>query len=203
MRDLMVHKDKDLVIEGYPRSANTFAAFAFQAANPRADICFHVHASAQVMRSVALGVPTLVLIRNPVDAVRSLVIREQVVPPRTAFQWYIHYYNDIYPLREGFVVARFEDVISDFGAVIGRVNDRFGTTFVPFRHTEEAVSAVFRRIDMGYKNLGKGNINPNQVARPDKEKESLKASMAMDVDDEILESATSLFEHFSMLADRG
>jgi hypothetical protein len=39
-------------------------------------------------------------------------------------------------------VAPFQDVIADMGQVIERVNSHFGTDFVPFDHTEDAVASV-------------------------------------------------------------
>ena len=55
-----------LVIEGYPRSANTYAVVAFAAVQPeRPRIAHHLHVAAQVLAAVDRDIPTMVLIRRP------------------------------------------------------------------------------------------------------------------------------------------
>jgi hypothetical protein len=44
------------------------------------------------------------------------------------------------------VVAPFEEVTSDFGKSIRRLNAKFGTHFVPFEHTEAAQAAIFQHL---------------------------------------------------------
>ena len=51
------------------------------------------------------------------------------------------------PIRDALVIATFEEVTSDFGAVTHRVNERFGTRFREFEHTEANVEQVFALID--------------------------------------------------------
>jgi len=57
-RHLLVKKDTEIVIEGYPRSANTFAVAAFLLAQGRAvKIAHHLHVPAQVIQAVRWGIP--------------------------------------------------------------------------------------------------------------------------------------------------
>ena len=73
----LVGRDTELVIEGFQRSGNTFAVFAFEMAQDRPiRSAHHLHASAQVSRAVKLGVPVLLLVRDPRDTIVSHVIRE-------------------------------------------------------------------------------------------------------------------------------
>ena len=64
-----VTPDTQLVIEGFPRSGNTFARRAFvMAQDERFDktrIARHLHVPAQVVRAARWQIPTLVLIRKP------------------------------------------------------------------------------------------------------------------------------------------
>src|SRR4051794_35640317 len=59
----------DIVIEGFPRSGNTFAVVAFRLAQSRAmQVAHHLHIPAQLLWADRVGMPSMVLVRNPVDA---------------------------------------------------------------------------------------------------------------------------------------
>src|SRR5215211_299391 len=144
----IVDERTDLVIEGFPRSGNTFAVFAFEMAQPRTvRIAHHLHAAAQVVRGVRLGRPVVVLLREPTDAVLSHLVRQPGITPRQALRNWIRFYRPIDSLRNDVCVATFDEVTTDLGPVIERVNVRFGTSFAPFEHTPGNVRRCFERIE--------------------------------------------------------
>ncbi len=133
------------MIEGFPRSGNDFAVTAFQLAQPRpVKTADHVHAAAQIKRAARMGIPACVLIRRPEEAVRSLVVKYPFLRPSDALRGYARFYESCWRYRDDFVIARFEEVTQDFGRVIGRINDRFGTRFERFEGTVENERRVFR-----------------------------------------------------------
>ncbi len=70
----VVHPLTDITIEGFPRCANSFAVQAFRSANDvnrPLRIATHLHSTANVVQSIRLKIPTVVLIRNPGDALVS------------------------------------------------------------------------------------------------------------------------------------
>ena len=126
----LVAADTELVIEGYWRSGNTFAAWAFETAQERpVRLASHTHAAATVRRGVRLGRPVLVLARPPLEAVSGRLFLAPRLAPEHALREYIRFYRAIEPFADRYVRAPFEEVIEDFGAVIERVNARFGTNF--------------------------------------------------------------------------
>jgi hypothetical protein len=134
----MIQKNTQLVIEGFPRSASTFALTAFLfAQKERVLISHHMHAPAQVMIAATRGLPTLVIIRKPMDAVLSWVIKYPYKSTAQALEYYSRYYQAIFPFRDKFMLATFEEVTSDFGKVIAKINYKFATNFRLFDHTEE------------------------------------------------------------------
>jgi hypothetical protein len=138
----------ELVIEGFPRSGNTFAVFAVKHAEGRPiDIASHVHHPAQVMLGVRKGLPTLVVIREPVGALASYLIAGAHGRPEAVLREYIRYHRTLLPYRDGFVVGRFEEVTKDLNVVIDRINARFGSSFRPFDQSPENVDAVFAAIE--------------------------------------------------------
>lgn len=145
--------DTEIVIESFPRSASSFAVAAFRLAQePHASrIAHHTHAPAQVIAAVRRGVPALVLIREPEEAVLSHVIYTPGLSPEASLRGYVRFHEPLLPYRHGFVVGLFEEVVSDFGAVIARVNARFGTSFRPFEHRPEHLARIDREIEEDYR----------------------------------------------------
>lgn len=143
-QDRVVARDTDLVIEGFPRSANSFAVTAFRLSQRKSyKIAHHLHHEGQIILGVKWGVPTLVTVRCARDACLSLAVYEcsSVVIPLIS-RW-IEFHKRLIPLKNDVVFARFESVVEDFGSVMSRVNQRFGTSFAPFCHSDENVRRVF------------------------------------------------------------
>ena len=138
----------ELVLDGTSRSANTFAAIAFQLAqNDHVRLAHHMHAAASLVAAARRGVPTLISVREPEPTILSSMMREPQVTARQWLKTYVAFYERILPFRSAFVIATFTEVTSDFGAVTRRVNERFATRFREFDHTEQNVQAVFTLIE--------------------------------------------------------
>jgi hypothetical protein len=175
--DRIADRNTELVIDGFQRSGNTFAVVAFEMSQARpVRIAHHLHAAAQIIAAVRMGVPTLVLIRDPVDTVLSHMIREPGIPARQAMSSWVGFYEAVVPLEDAVVVADFGDVTTDFGAVIREVNSRFGTSFAEFEHTEENVARCFEIIERRNREAY-GRLVETKVPRPSAERERLKDEM--------------------------
>jgi hypothetical protein len=143
-----LNANTDLVIDGFGRSAVTFAVIAFQVAqNGHVHVAHHAHAIAPILAAAKRGVPELVTIREPEATVLSSVVREPGVPMHQFLRSYVDFYRRLGDVADDVVLARFESITEDFGAVIGRVNQRFGTSFEEFDHTAERAALVFDLIE--------------------------------------------------------
>lgn len=132
----VIGPETELVIDGYFRSANTFAVYAFQLSQDRlVRLAHHLHAPAQLIEAERSGIPALLLVRQPRDAILSELLYDDVALP-DAMVAYSRFYTSLLPYLDSFVVGEFTQVTSDFGAVVRRLNARFGTSFVEFRHSE-------------------------------------------------------------------
>ncbi len=68
----ITNQSTELVIEGFPRSANSFSVTAFRRLQQKkVNIAHHHHVPAQIIKAINLQIPILVLIRSPKDAVIS------------------------------------------------------------------------------------------------------------------------------------
>ena len=149
--ELAVNESTDIVMDGFGGSANTFAHRAFQSCQVKpVCIAHHLHVPAQIIRGLDLGKPVLVYVRDPISASISGLSRyftkydEKTLYTalRNRLRNYIVFYSAVLPHKDQFVVAPFEEVITDFGAIIRRVNEKFGTDFGVFEHTDENVNLV-------------------------------------------------------------
>jgi hypothetical protein len=145
----LVGPSTQLVIEGFPRSANSYAVIGFQLAQPAwLPVAHHTHAPAQVIRAAEHGIPLLVPIRHPRDAIASLLIRDRRYSVDLAVEAYASFHETVLPYRSAMVLTRFEDVTRDLGGVIRQVNQRFGTSFgLPPSADAEFRQACFRMIE--------------------------------------------------------
>ena len=170
-----------IVIEAFPRCASSFVVAAFRLAQePRAmRIADHSHSPSEVLAGVRRGLPVLVLLRRAEPAVISHVIRNPDLPVRSVLRGYLRFYETVAPARHEIVVGTFEEVTTDLGAVIGRVNDRFGTAFVPFVHSPANLARIDREIEDDYAARARTDDDRERIIpRPSAEREALKADVA-------------------------
>jgi hypothetical protein len=196
-----------LVIEGFPRSGNTFAFFAVKHAERLAGrevaVASHVHTPSQVRLAVGERFPTLVVIRRPVDVVTSLLIAAPHVSVTSALREYIHHHRILLPLRDRYVTGTFDQVTTDFGEVTERINARFGTAFARFEPTEEHTQAVFDAIEENHRVLhgGTENVVPRPSAMRRAEKEWLLDQLAAPRYEGLLADAEDVYLEYQKAAE--
>jgi hypothetical protein len=152
----LVRRTTDLVIEGYWRCGNHFATYAFLVAQGRpVDVAHHFHAPAQLMLADRWGVPAVLLIREPLEAVASATVYLQKDDPRPFVAFYNTFHAPLIDLAPRLVVSDFPRTIGNFGSVIAEVNRRYGRQFALFEGTDEQKQEVDRRIrDEHDRNMG-------------------------------------------------
>ena len=108
--------DTQLVIDGFTRSAVTYALVAFQVAqNGHVRVAHHLHSPAQLIQATRRGIPGLVPIRPPQDTVLSAMIREPTVSIGQWLRTYTGFYRRMLPLADDLLFARFDSVTTDLG----------------------------------------------------------------------------------------
>lgn len=147
-RDSVLSEATELVIDGFTRSAVTFATIAFQLSQDQPVRVAHtLHSAGHLIAAARRDLPTLVTVRDPDETVLSAVIREPYVSLRQALTAYARFHAKIEPYRSRFVIATFDEVTEDFGRVVRGVNERFGTCFSEFQHTMDNVSECYSIIE--------------------------------------------------------
>lgn len=178
-RKLAVSSDTDILIEGFPRSGNTFSVMALAMAQEHSvKIGSHLHVPAHIYRGLKLGVPIMLLIRKPQDAVVSLIMRDPALSFGPVLNYYIKFHESLMPLRNQVFIAKFEEVTENFGHVIEKFNQRFNTSFNPFEHSTDNVEKVFQEIERrnSMKNI-KREVKETEISRPSIVRKSLAAQI--------------------------
>lgn len=202
-RKLAINQETEIVIEGFPRSGNSFAVGAFRSAQSQpVNIATHLHAPAQIILACRKNIPTLVVIRNPVDAVVSLKalciecntqtqeIIESSYDFKVLLKSYINFYKAIIPYRNRFIVGKFEETTKDFSKIVFKINHHFGTKFAKFEHTESNVRQVFDR--QGFH------------AGPTLQRQELKRALTKEIEQakyqSLISKAEEVYQQFLLLA---
>jgi hypothetical protein len=201
----LARPDTAIVIEGFLRSGNTYSVAAFQVANgPDLHVGRHLHGAPHVLRAVRMELPTVVLVRQPRDAVLSYLIRRDTLTPYDGLLEYLDFYRTVWPAREGFVVGLFDQVTADFGTVLERVNQRFGTAFRRYERTPENEEKVFALVEEMNRLETGGEVVEALVGRPSEErrrrKEELRALLERPRTAAKLREADALYERYADLA---
>lgn len=143
-----ITRETKLVIEGCPRSGNSYALAAFRYANgPAVKVTSHRHSPTAVRTGLRRGIPVMVIIRHPRATIASGLQYYPDQPPQWAIEVYRSFYEGVLPVADRVMIVTFEEVTADMGEVIRRANARFGTSFAEYERTEESEAALRATID--------------------------------------------------------
>lgn len=196
----------DILIEGFPRSANTFATHAFIISQNRTvKVGNHFHSPAQFALAQRFRIPAMLVVREPLGAIRSMATYDPAQSiPNIALR-YIHFHKKVLPFKAHYFVAEFDAITSDFGALIRRLNERFGTSFSTPIHDEAFTQSVFKKISSEKherdSKLGRSGTGTNRITIPDSNKSELQRQTA-DIEKlipRLLDSARSI--HAQIISD--
>jgi hypothetical protein len=183
--DRVVTPETDLVIEAFGRTGTTFANYAFLSAQTRrVRTVHHTHAAAQVIAAVKMKIPTLVIVRDPLEVTLSHMVRHHVSARPALLAW-IHFHRRVSTVREGVVLCSFEQMTKNFTPVIERINQKFDAGFAVWQHTKENEAAIFEFI--AARNRGRFNKNATAermraFALPTAEREAQKQQLRVQLD---------------------
>ncbi|NIO21677.1 MAG: hypothetical protein GTN76_13330, partial [Candidatus Aenigmarchaeota archaeon] len=98
---------------------------------------------AQILKSVAMDIPTVLLLRNPEEAVASWLVFQSSLNADIYLKAYIKFYNAIVPLLDRLIVSDFPTTTGDFNKVIQTTNNRYGTTYEEVTNLKERQVEIF------------------------------------------------------------
>lgn len=200
---ILIRRTSDLLISGYWRCANHYAAYAFLSAqNTPLHVARHFHAPAQVMLAVRWNVPTILLIREPQEAVSSATLFLGHIDPLPLLRFYNLYYGSLVKYRGDIVVSDFRRTTGDFNSVIRAVNERYGRKFRPYLKTPVNEAYVQELIRVEHRTNMHGRIEtlPLPSCEKDQMKEQISRRLAQPRCEPLLGAAQETYERFRAVA---
>ncbi len=197
----------DLVIEGFPRSGNTFTTFAVDdASGHRLTIASHVHQPSQIKLALARGVPTVLVVRDPVSALASYLVYDPRFSEPTVIGEYCSYHRQLVPYAERLLICEFDEVTSHMRSVVGRINHRYSLQIGPFDEAPSNVERVLAQIEWRHKLVHPGLDPVQSAASPRSDRRQLTQQMREALlhprNAAQMADAQELFRFFSTVASR-
>ena len=124
----------------------------FKRSNPNVKIAHHLHASFQLIKATQLNIPSILLIRDPKDALASLISWDETLKVGTAIRCYSNFYETILPIKDKFCIAKFEILIEDPDSIISALNSKFNCDFNLPNYTQEGINRIMDEASQFYKN---------------------------------------------------
>lgn len=137
----VVSERSEIVIEGFPRCANGFFVRIFRLAQQRPVwIAHHQHSVAQLAEGIRRSLPTVLLVREPLDVVVSLQAfcyqtyeekrkEDAGLKADRILRRYIRFHSHALEFRESIVVSDFEDTVKNPNRTIDQINQKFGKSY--------------------------------------------------------------------------
>lgn len=164
-----------LLLDGYPRSGNTFAADLIKNVFEKDTFASHFHAIAPIKIALSNDIPVVILLRAPEEAITSnylvkFAFRHKEVPDKidkkllNELMWnYIHYYEFVQKKRDKIKIIKFQTLINQPEKFIDIVNRLVynGEYKIKVSNIKDAINTYNKRATEAY-----GSPKPNA----DKEK---------------------------------
>lgn len=175
-KKLFISKNTELVVSAYPRTANTFFIVALEHIQKKPlSIAHHLHVPALALEAINNNLPIVVLIRNPKDAIISLVIRENHISLKQAINAYISFYESLLKHQNKILIADFSRIINDFPSIITEINTKFNLNLDNYSEKNKLDNAIiFKKIEDINMRFNKNNLIETMVSRPSDNRKELK-----------------------------
>lgn len=203
----IVDENADIVVGAFVWSALSYAVAAFRLAQEPdfVNVAHHTHSPSALIDGIRHRKPTLLIVRPPREAVLSYVVKTTDLSVHSALQGYARFHRPLLPYGAELAIARFEEVTTDFGLVIRRVNARFGTGFKEYLRTEENEARIRGEIDADWEDRARTDEERERgVPPPSAQRDELKTNMAAFLEDPklrgTLERAERIYNTLSALA---
>lgn len=196
MRRLLPVPGSDLMIDGFPRSANSYLFHAVRISLPDVSLCGHTHSGAAVLRAASNGVPAFIALREPRACCASLVqYLGKYATLQESLRAYIRYFESfVDEIGPSVTYVSFESVTTSIDSVLVSVAGAIGAgpPQVVGDTLDIAVHEKLRERNLFY-NKGSGRTIAGPTTYRRSANEVWSGSTA--ADQRLLAEAESLFGH--------
>lgn len=177
-----MHSTSGLAVVGYEGSGNTFFRVAFNQVNPEVELASHIHVAGLAAVAHRLGVPVVILVRDPAEAVASKLTRFANAP---SVEWALADYARLYEKCRRYidasVVATFESATTRPGAITAAINARFDVSLAVFPDEDEAAVAEVLRHMRQHAEAGFGAEASLRGSAPSEERAAAKQVLLSEI----------------------
>lgn len=159
----------NLCIEGFEASANSYTLNVIRYVGDDLSFAHHCHTAASVKIAVGYGVPTIVLFRDPDDAIPSVVSRFRPGVYEATIA-YASFYKTVMKLVDDIILVSFDEATSRTEDMIAKVQDLTGVRFNEYESIQEVDQAVKQHI----KEWKVKSHNPSTMPLPMEDREEEK-----------------------------
>jgi hypothetical protein len=176
----------NIVIEGYPRSANSFTFTMLMHLlrdGPAMRIAHHTHSIENLRLGNRFGKPVVVLLRPPQDAILSYAIYSGC-SVEFAAQRYEQFYNGVLNLKKPPVVLEFGVVTGNFNQAVRLINKALngsGCDPVPLSSDLDADIAILKSNARSRANQQHGGEETMKIGLPSEQREVVKSARIEEV----------------------
>lgn len=171
----------DIVISGFPRSANTYLTLFIKrrlnSINIDKNIVSHVHTIDIIRYSKERNIKCIVPIRKPEEAILSTYIYFQENKSiKLLVKWYIKFYRYIKKYYNYFIIIKYEDIINNTNLVVKKINENMDVEIPSVENIKDEKEKIFNIMENQSKNKikRKEENHIRQVGYPIEEREKLK-----------------------------
>jgi len=174
---LIANKNSKLFIEGFPRSGNTYFCAAFEFFNPTVVYAHHVHNIFQLKAAKYYKLRGAIVVRNPEDCIKSLIIRRSDKNFSQVIKNYINYHEFILKNIDSFFICEFNELIENPNNVFKSFNK-----YMKYEYFKEIDDGVNIKIKESIKQLSLNDKVSHEIgfALPSTSKELKKKQIQLD-----------------------
>jgi hypothetical protein len=130
MEGFFVEPDTDICIEGFPRSGNTFLCKLVKELNPDLKTANHKHSVGHIKHAFYLNKPVVILIRDPLDAITSELIRysgdgKKISKHLYTINRYIQFYDYVSKVSNQVILVTFAELTQDTERVLYELERKY------------------------------------------------------------------------------
>lgn len=116
----LIDSKRDICLEGYPRSANSYVNSLLKVLKPNLKIGGHTHSIVNLKLAFRNNIPIFILIRKPIDAIASFVLRRNELICKNnkkniifAIEDYKQFYEFVLKNQRKLVILDFDKIINE------------------------------------------------------------------------------------------
>ena len=163
---------KDILVEGYPRSGNSYIVrYLGHFLDPQ-KISHHTHLFSSCKKHLDKGSKCIILIRNPIESIASNILINPLLSRELAIKHYINFYEGVasYP-SDAFLMINFDDFVNNQLSILNSINKYLELGEID----EHEYKLVDNKIRLQVKIMSKER--KNFYSLPSLEKDSYKAEI--------------------------